>query len=313
MTNEIAKNIAALDLGSNSFHLLVASIKSGKIQILHREKHLLRLSGIGDNYVIDEEKINEAILIISHFVTECEKYSAFINAVATSAFRDAENKNELISRIKNETGVTVKIISGEEEAELALLSLKYSIKKLPQKFLLFDLGGGSTEFIFVENDRIIKKFSLQLGAVRFAKKYCDSEGNIIYKEKFVSEIKKGVKDVKDFLNDKNEFECYGMGGTVSAITNMIEAKNLKKQVKFEKLKGCSFTKTENKLLIEIVSQANTLEKKKNIVGLENSRADIISIGLLILDVFFTELNISKVTFSGSGLREGILLQSFDSD
>ncbi|KAF0153225.1 MAG: exopolyphosphatase [Ignavibacteria bacterium] len=310
MHNDLSnRTIAALDLGSNSFHLLIASVNYGAINKLHRERHLLRLRGEGENYIISEEKISEAISVIAKFKVVCEQFSARIYAVATSAIRDSCNREEFVARIEKETGVRVNIITGEEEAELSLLSLKYSFPNLPEKYLLFDLGGGSTEFIFVENAQIIKKFSLQIGAVRFANKYCNSEGNIINKDEFISVLKKLLYDVKLFLDKQNIYECFGMGGTISATANLIERNINKKALKFDELKGRTFILSELLLLKEIVDTASTLNEKKKISGLVETRADIISAGIQILEVFFNELSITKISFAGSGLREGIIMNS----
>ncbi|MEW6652611.1 MAG: hypothetical protein AB1394_03985 [Bacteroidota bacterium] len=310
MNNDLSnRTIAALDLGSNSFHLLITSVNSGIINKLHRERHLLRLRGDGENYIISEEKICKAISIVAHFKVLCEQYSANISAVATSAIRDSGNREEFVARIEKETGVKVKIISGEEEAELALLSLKYSFINLPQKYLLFDLGGGSTEFIFVEKEQIIKKFSLSIGAVRFANKYCNLEGNITNEEEFKAELKKQLYEVKSFLKTVNIDICYGMGGTTSAAANLIQRNIHKKELKFDELKGRTFVLSELLLLKEIVGAASTLQEKKTIAGLVETRADIISAGIQILEIFFSELRINKITFAGSGLREGIIMHS----
>lgn len=312
MQNESSnKSIAALDLGSNSFHLLVASINFGRIEIVHREKRLLRVRSDEKNKIISENKISEAISLINYFKNICENYSAEINAVATSAIREADNKTEFVERVLIETGVKVKIVSGDEEAELALLSLKYSFPQLPNKYLLFDLGGGSTEFVFILNKQIVQKFSLPIGAVRFANKHCDSEGNIISGKEVDTEINKLLIETKlFFMNHDIEF-CYGMGGTVSAVSNMIQRNIYNREIKFEQLKGTEFTLDELNLLKQTLDQAVTLSAKRKIAGLEETRADIISSGIQILKLFFTELGISKITFTGSGLREGILINSLE--
>jgi len=311
VNNPVNKTIAALDLGSNSFHILLAICSNDCVKIIHREKHLIRLRGEGENYFITQEKIETAVNIMRRFKDICNEYSAEIHAVATSSIREASNNNQLITRIKNETNIDVKIITGEEEADLVLHSLMYSISKLPQNYLLFDLGGGSTEFIVVENHRVSFKTSLKIGAVRFAQKYCDTDGNIQLEKEFISDIKTLLNEIKVNLNSEKNYECYGMGGTVSSAVNIVECNLHNKKMKFEKLKGRSIQSNELKAMIEILNGIKTLEHKKEIAGLEESRADVILVGMRILEAMIEELGLQKITFTGSGLREGIIMKAIN--
>ncbi len=306
------KHIAALDLGSNSFHILIVKVESDKMNFVYREKRQMRLfdeRGEQD-YSISQKKISEAVDLIKYFKGVADKYSAEIFAVATSAIREAENRTEFIQEVSKQTGIGVQIVSGEEEAELALLSLQYSIKLLPSRYLLFDLGGGSTEFIFVENCKIVKKFSLPIGAVRYTNKFSSHhDGNVDSAEGLTALAREEVSLVKEFASSFQFEKCYGMGGTVSAISMMIEKGVFKRDVKYEQLWNYNFSINELQKVISIAEAAKDISEKKKIAGLEETRADIILAGLLIVKTFFEELQIDSITFAWTGLREGIIMKA----
>ncbi|MDP2036061.1 MAG: hypothetical protein Q8L04_01660 [Ignavibacteria bacterium] len=306
------KHIAALDLGSNSFHILIAKVKAGEINFVYREKRLMRVLGEDSqqNFIIPPNKISEATDLIKYYKSVAEKYSAEIFAVATSAIREASNRNNFIEEVLNQTGINIRIVSGDEEAELALLSLQYSIEQLPSRYLLFDLGGGSTEFIFVENSEIVKKFSLPIGAVRYTNKFSTRhDSNIDLVEDLTALTKKEITHVKEFASYFHFEKCYGMGGTVSAISMMIEKSVFKHDVKYEQLRNYAFSINELEKVISFVAIAKSIVEKKKIAGLEENRADIITAGLLIVKTFIEELSIDEITFAWTGLREGIIMDA----
>lgn len=310
-----SKHIAALDLGSNSFHILIAKVEAGEINFVYREKQLMRVfdeRGEQD-YAISLKKISEAVELIKYFKGVADKYSAEIFALATSAIREAKNRTEFIQEVLKQTGIGVQIVSGDEEAELALLSLQYSIKKLPPRYLLFDLGGGSSEFIFVDDSKIVKKFSLPIGAVRYTNKFSSRhDGNLDLAEAMITLVKKEIEQLKAFASSFRFEKCYGMGGTASAISMVIEKSVFKRDVKYEELRNHSFSINELEKVIVIVSNAKTISEKKKIAGLEASRADIIDAGLQIVKAFFEELKIDSITFAWTGLREGIIMNVLNS-
>ena len=306
------KHIAALDLGSNSFHILIAKVEAGGISFVYREKRLMRVLGeeSQQNFIILPNKISEATELIKYYKSVAEKYSAEIFAVATSAIREANNRDEFIEEVLTKTGIRVRIISGDEEAEIALLSLQYSIKQLPSRYLLFDLGGGSTEFIFVENSIIVKKFSLPIGAVRYTNKFSTRhDGNIDLVDDLTVLTKKEIAHVKEFASYFHFEKCYGMGGTVSAISMMIEKSIFERDVKYEQLRNYAFSLNEVEKVITVVAIAKSIAKKKKIAGLEETRADIITAGLLIVKTFIEELRVDSITFAWTGLREGIIMNA----
>jgi len=310
------RHIAALDLGSNSFHLIIAKIIDSDLKIVYREKQQMRMKDIGavQENLITSKKMEEAIKLLLHFKIIANKYSARILAVATSSIRESENNIEFIDKVFAETGIKVNVINGDEEAELALISFIHYANKLPTRYMLFDLGGGSTEFIFVENQKIVKKFSLPIGAVRLTTKYpIINEGDTEAISNLKQMVRNELTEVSKFFSEFNCEKTYGMGGTVSATCVLLERNVSNRKVEYNKLRDYVIEYNKlNKISLTVLN-AKSIEEKNKIRGLEKSRADIITAGILILEVFFSELNLNSITFAWSGLREGIILDELNKE
>ena len=151
------KYLAAIDMGTNSFRLIIARVdEEGNFKIIHKEKELIRLAsheGKGLSLITDAEIIT-AIKALKKFKSIADFYRAPIRAVATSATREAKNKHEFITQIKKETGIDVEVIEGHHEARLIFQGVQSSIPLKNKKAICIDIGGGSTEFIYTENCKV---------------------------------------------------------------------------------------------------------------------------------------------------------------
>ena len=146
--------IAAIDIGTNSFHLIIVEVrKDGELKFLDRQREFLRLgSELGEDlsFISENEKV-KAISVLKRFSTLAKYHKAKIRAVSTSAVREAKNKNEFIESVFEQTGVKVETIEGTEEANLIFLGMKNALPINDKSVLGIDIGGGSTEFIFGVN------------------------------------------------------------------------------------------------------------------------------------------------------------------
>jgi len=144
--------LAAIDIGTNSFHLVIAKIDSKKrFTVLTRSKEVVRLgSSSNDMKYITPASISRGVDTLKRFKLICDTYSAEIIAVATSATREALNKQDFLTAAFNETGIVINIVSGYEEARLIYLGVLQSLDIYNKKILLIDIGGGSTEFLIGE-------------------------------------------------------------------------------------------------------------------------------------------------------------------
>ena len=163
-------NTAIIDLGTNTFHLLVANESK---KILHEEKMPVRMGvgGINDG-LITVPAIQRIMECLHGFARKCrEMHVKKIRAFGTSAFRNAKNGNMLIEKIKKETGIDIQVISGEEEAQLIYVGVRNAVALGKEKSLIVDIGGGSVEFIIANEEEIFWKQSIEIGGQRLFEKF----------------------------------------------------------------------------------------------------------------------------------------------
>ncbi|MCY7362491.1 MAG: exopolyphosphatase, partial [Ignavibacteria bacterium] len=167
------KIIAAIDIGTNSFHLVIAKIDTKKrFTVLTRDKEVVRLgTSSNDMKYITEDSMQRGIETLKRFKLICDSYDAEVIAVATSATREALNKDIFLSKVFAETGIEINIVSGYEEARLIYLGVLQSLDVFDKKILLIDIGGGSTEFLIGEKGEVKSASSIKIGAVRLTHKF----------------------------------------------------------------------------------------------------------------------------------------------
>jgi len=303
----MTKKIAAIDIGTNSFHIIVAELcEDGKLNVIRDEREFIRL----DDKHISNNKIDRSVEVIKHFKNIAEDLRADISAVATSGVREAENADEFISTIKEKTGVNVKLISGLEEARLIFLGATNSIDLKGKTTLCFDIGGGSSEFILGNEENIILAKSLKLGAVRLTRKYFP-DGNVT--DDMLTECTKYVDEhlretATEIRNNKYDL-AIATSGTGLAVASIIYTKKHKTIPTRKDLNGYIFTKDELQNLAKEILELKTIQERENIKGLEIARADIIPAGIILLRSIIKQFNIEKVTVSEYALREGIVYDS----
>ncbi|MCK5086967.1 MAG: hypothetical protein KAQ90_05570, partial [Melioribacteraceae bacterium] len=168
------KKIAAIDIGTNSFHLIVVRLSgSGNFEIIDREKEVIRLGegNVGDIKEIKPEPAKRAINTLNRFKGIADSHDAKIRAVATSAVREAFNRDDFLNEVYEKTGIEIEVVSGLEEARLIYLGMLKAVPVFEKKSFCLDIGGGSTEFILGKKGKIIYANSLKLGAVRLSQQF----------------------------------------------------------------------------------------------------------------------------------------------
>ncbi|MGE5430730.1 MAG: HD domain-containing protein [Syntrophomonadaceae bacterium] len=304
-------HLAAIDVGTNSFHLIVVKAnENGSFEIVDREKEVIRL-GLGsspDQKHIQPDAQERAIATLKRFRTIAASYDAVIRAVATSAVRESLNRNEFIQRVYDETGIEIQIISGIEEARLIYLGILQAVPVFNNKVLCIDIGGGSTEMIIGQQGRMLFAKSLKLGAVRLSQMFFpDFEVTKSGIEKCTSwvagEIYSTIKEIK-----KLGFEtAIGASGTIMAAALMIQAKKSGSMPENMLLNNYTFHQNDLQKAADAVLKKTTVKERKKITGLDEKRADIIPAGIIILSTIVKALNLKEMTVSGYALREGTIL------
>jgi exopolyphosphatase/guanosine-5'-triphosphate,3'-diphosphate pyrophosphatase len=312
-----SQNLAAIDVGTNSFHLIVVKInEGGNFEIIDREKEVIRLSegSSGDIKFINPEAMTRAITALKRFKGIADSHNAEIRAVATSAVRESHNKNEFISKVFNETKIEIEVISGYEEARLIYLGILKAVPIYNKKTLVFDIGGGSTEFVVGNKGKINQSVSLKIGAVRLAQKFFpDYE----ITNQRLKDCRKWVEGeffhAAELMKEEGFSMCAGSSGTIMSAGLMIQAIRKDAASNQTILNNFEFTKDELKVIEKEILTRKSVEKRKKIPGLDEKRADIIPAGIIILSTIFDLFELDKMTISGYALREGIIIDTLQKE
>ena len=310
-----SKNYAAVDIGTNSLHLIIAKINLDEsLTVIDREREVIRLgSHKGEGLsLISPEEIKKGVNVLKRFKKLADMYSAEIYAVATSAVREANNGKEFNEKVLKKTGIEIEVIDGKKEAGYIYKGVKKALPYKDKRLLCVDIGGGSTEVILGNNNEIIFGESIKIGAVRLSKKFFSdfilTENGIADCSKYIDEQIKANKQ----LNFGETFDiAVGASGTILAVAGMIHYKKTGEKIKSRN--GFVFTKTELREVTEEILKRKTPEQRVNIEGMEYKRADIIPAGLLILNKIFDLFAIKDMVISEFALREGVVLSMLEKD
>ena len=288
---------AALDIGTNSFHLIVISASSAdNFEIIDRKREVIRLSegNFGEIKIIQPESIHRAIEAINRFKKISELHEAKLLVTATSAVREASNKDEFLRTVFNGTGVNIKVIDGIEEARLIYRGIQKAIPIFDKTSLTIDIGGGSTEFILGKEGKIEFADTIKIGAVRLTQKFFLDH---IVTNQRIEETRNWVKGIISqivlHLSHSKIEEFVGSSGTIMNAGLMLRERRKSSNSDSPILNNFEFSADE---LFEIEAEVlsrKTLEERKAIPGLEEGRADIIPAGIIIISTIFRMLKIQK--------------------
>lgn len=298
---------AAIDVGTNSFHLVVArTTDSGRIDVLTQEKEVVRLgSGSGDMKELTDDAMDRGVGTLRRFRQVAEIFGSDLVAVATSAVREAANRDVFVRRAWEEAGVHVEVISGVEEARLIRLGALQAVPVFDQRHLVIDIGGGSTEFVVGQRSEVLAARSVKLGAVRLTDRFFadgrSRKGQVrLCREHLRSYLNPVVRDLEPFDLDV----VVGSSGTIENLTEMAARRRGDTP---GSINGMVLTSTELDSVVDDVLAAKTSAERTAIPGLDPKRADIIVAGALLLQQALAELGIDELTASAFALREGVLI------
>ncbi|MDX1959597.1 MAG: Ppx/GppA phosphatase family protein [Leptospiraceae bacterium] len=301
------RNLAAIDLGTNSFHIIIVKVKSdGTFESLGKERESVRLGSGGSNdSVITPDAIERGLQCLKRFKALADVQKADIRAVATSALREAKNRDVFLKRAEQELGLHLEVISGFEEARLIYYGILQGIPVFDKRILMVDIGGGSTEILIGEKGEVLFAQSLKIGAVRLTDKFFygdpDQPSEIkqcrYYVEGMLSPLKREIEKWKPEI-------VIGSSGTIQAMANLTLVN--REDAAPRSLNNYQFTAEECFKVREILSAADTLKKRTKIPGLDSKRADIIVAGSIILEEVFKAFSLKSMTVSEYALREGII-------
>ena len=301
--------LAALDLGTNSFHLVVARVVGDGYEVIAREKQTIRLGhGGGDMKLLTDDAMDRGIASLQHMARVAAVHEAPIRAVATSAVREAENNDVFIRRARVEAGVDIEIVSGIEEARLIHLGVLQAVPAFESRLIGVDIGGGSTEVFVGQRGEMLTARSFKLGAVRLTDRFFPgghtSPPSIHECSTYVRSVLAGFeREVAELGFDV----AVASSGTAETIAMLVTAE--RGEARPRTLNGFTFTRAELDETVDRLVAKRTPSSRLAVRGLEQARADIIPAGALVLQCVAEAFDIGEFTFSEGALREGILIDT----
>lgn len=293
---------AAVDLGSNSFHMVIVRVLAGSVQIVSKNKHKVRLAaGLDDDNFLSQDAIERGLTCLQSFAEKLQDIpSNNIKIVATATLRLATNANEFIAPAEEILKHKLQVISGEEEARQIFLGVAYTSANRGNS-LVIDIGGASTEIIIGRDLQAVHLTSINMGCVTYMENYFpDGE---LSEDNFNNAYQAAKTALKPFVNPFLCFDweqCLGASGTPQAVTQILVKQGINDAIKLNYLYQLRDT---------CINQSHV--SHLTIDGLPASRQAIFPSGLAILIAIFETLEIKNMQIAGGALREGIIYGMLD--
>jgi exopolyphosphatase/guanosine-5'-triphosphate,3'-diphosphate pyrophosphatase len=301
---------ASIDIGSNTVRLLVMEkLSNGQFCEIDSERKITRLGeGMDNSNGLLPQRMENTLNVLSGFVDKCKKYGEIpIRSVATSAVREASNSEEFCKIAKENLGLTIEVIPWEEEARLTVAGALWKMEKNHQSTLIFDIGGGSTEFIISHNGQVINSTGTSLGVVRLTEKYITKDPiDPVELSNLQKHLELELASVKERLGDNQPENLIGTAGTVTTLAAL--HKNIYPYDP-DKIHQTVLTMPIIQNIFGDLKDKSIAERKK-LKPLESGREDLIIAGISIVLATMRAFSFNKLAVSEYALREGILLDCY---
>lgn len=305
---------AVIDVGTNSVKLLVADVTGHHVAPIWEGSVQTRLGhGFYDDHRLQPGPIRQTAEAVANYAAMARKHDAAgIRVIATSAARDAVNAGDLLAAIHSAAGLTVEIISGEQEAEWAFQGVTTDPQFAVQPLLLLDVGGGSTEFILGHGGHKFFAQSFPLGTVRLMEKIPHADpptpGNLANCRAWVKEflhqsVRPSLEPALQHETRSGRIELVGTGGTTSILARM-EARL--ESFDRERIESTRLSRERVKAHVQQLWTLS-LAQREQLVGLPKKRADVILTGVVIYEAVMEQLGFSELRVSTRGLRYAALM------
>ncbi|MGY6276363.1 exopolyphosphatase [Methylomonas sp. MgM2] len=299
MPNAIPTNVAAVDLGSNSFHMIICSLQDGKLQTLDRLKEMVRLAaGLDQHKVLDQATQEKALACLERFGQRIRDFPPnSVRVVGTNTLRLAKNAEEFIRKGEKALGHPIHIISGIEEARLIYQGVAHSLSSNANNRFVMDIGGSSTEYIIGRQDTAHTKESLNMGCVTVSQNFFKN-GEISKKafRKATLFAEQQLEPFQNTFNSRHYDEAIGASGSLKAINNVLETAGFSNN-------GITLDGIE-KLVLHLLSLHHCDQIALPALSIE--RRPVFIGAVAIVYATFKTLNIQQMTVSDGALREGLI-------
>ncbi|AWB45644.1 Ppx/GppA family phosphatase [Paenibacillus sp. CAA11] len=307
---QASEHIAIIDIGSNSIRLVIyETSRQGDYRLIEEYKESARLSEkVKPDGDMDLKGVLTIVPVLSQFRQIAEVYHCrIVRVTATAAIRNAGNAAEVVALLNNRTGLRIELLSGEQEAYFGFRGVAASIGV--RDGFIIDIGGGSTEITFFQDRTLQHSISLPYGAVN---SYVKFGKGVDFGEDAAHELRSRVERELDrlpWLKGHTGLPLIGLGGTIRALGKLDQRRR-----KYPLRNTHHYELSEESIdyYMKILA-SRSLEQRKRMEGLSKSRADIIVPGLIILHTIYGRIGATYCLISGTGLREGLLLDTIGAE
>lgn len=307
----MTERISCIDIGTNTALLLIADLdpESGSVLPVYHKQTIIRLGEhVDEMKIIDPEARQRLIACLRDYAALSEEHKAEkVVAVGTSALRDAKNRMEVTSETVRSTGIVIRCITGEEEAELTFFGAVAGMRDIPESFTVVDIGGGSTELSMGSVEGITRSVSMDIGSVRLTERFFSSlppsEEEFGLAREEINRVLTG--GVLPFFAAREK--VFGVAGTLTTLAQLAQGS---KEFDPEKVHGYRLSYDDVRRTLERLKGSSNEEIMA--MGVPEGRADVITMGTLIVHQLMRLLGIAEIQVSGQGLRYGIALQELTS-
>lgn len=298
---------AAIDVGSNSIRMLIGNVCLGAVEPLLYRRRITRLAGglTSSHRLFSPHAMEESLAALQTFVeVAASQRCQSIRAVATEALRRADNASDFVQRAQNRTGLNIEIVTGVEEASLSAAGARSALMPLPDCYLLFDIGGGSSEFLLQQGENTLYQRSFPLGVVSLAEAYSTASARN-------SVIRSTLKEIEFDLQASGLLSLLKsdksvLVGTAGTVTTLAAMKLEMSNYDWRRINNLQLDRT---YLLSLQHKLNHLSpvERESLPGMEPRRGDLILPGLEIVLGVLQAYDKESLKVSDFGLLEGVLL------
>ena len=296
--------LASIDLGSNSTRLLIAEVNDQGLNVLTRMHIVTKMSEkieqTGEISTEAFKRVNSALRNFKKLLTENDVGDVFV--VGTAALRDAKNSEEIIENIKRKYDFEVEVLSGHEEGITTSIGVLHFMENT-ENFLIIDIGGRSTEFIYEFENKIISK-SLNLGVVTLSEKYFS---NLPIGQELIDEAKLKIETELSQLDIKDKKNVIGVSGTALSLASIfLDQQNFNEEELHEIKIDIDNVQEINKRILKM-TEAEIITKFR---GIDPKRASTITSGIFLLEIILSNYSNSAIIISKNDILEGLILKKY---
>ena len=296
--------LASIDLGSNSTRLLIAEVNDQGLNVLTRMQIVTKMSEkiqqTGEISIEAFKRVNSALRNFKKLLIENDVDDVFV--IGTAALRDAKNSDEIIENIKKKYDFEVEVLSGHDEGITTSIGVLHFMEN-SENFLIIDIGGRSTEFIYEFENKIISK-SLNLGVVTLSEKYFS---NLPIPQEIIDEAKLKIETELSQLDIKDKKNVIGVSGTALSLASIfLDQQNFNEEELHEIKIDIDNIQEINKRILKM-TEAEIITKFR---GIDPKRASTITSGIFLLEIIISHYSNSPIIISKNDILEGLILKKY---